>query len=55
MNREDTMKFIDAHVHVWTPDTGHYPLTQGYKKADMRPPAAVELAGPPARGVNPQG
>jgi hypothetical protein len=20
------MKYIDAHIHVWTPDTGHYPL-----------------------------
>lgn len=31
------MNFIDAHVHVWTPDTAHYPLAAGYKKADMKP------------------
>jgi predicted TIM-barrel fold metal-dependent hydrolase len=33
------MGFIDAHVHVWTPDTAHYPLAAGYRKADMRPPS----------------
>jgi len=33
------MGFIDAHVHVWTPDTSHYPLAAGYKKADMQPPS----------------
>ena len=33
------MGFIDAHVHVWTPDTSHYPLAPGYKKADMQPPS----------------
>lgn len=31
------MRFIDAHVHVWTPDIAHYPLAAGYKKADMKP------------------
>jgi predicted TIM-barrel fold metal-dependent hydrolase len=31
------MRFIDAHVHVWTPDTAHYPLASGYKKEDMKP------------------
>lgn len=31
------MGFIDAHVHVWTPDVGHYPLAKGYTKADMQP------------------
>ncbi len=29
--------FIDAHVHVWTPDTAHYPLAAGFKKDDMKP------------------
>src|SRR5262245_62857843 len=33
------MGFIDAHVHVWTPDTAHYPLAPGHKKADMQPPS----------------
>jgi predicted TIM-barrel fold metal-dependent hydrolase len=31
------MNYIDAHVHVWTPDTAHYPLAAGYKKEDMKP------------------
>src|SRR5437660_1832472 len=31
------MAYIDAHVHVWTPDTSHYPLAKGYKKEDMKP------------------
>lgn len=33
------MHFIDAHVHVWTPDTARYPLAEGYKKEDMKPPS----------------
>ena len=33
------MNYIDAHVHVWTPDLSHYPLAPGYKKEDMRPPS----------------
>lgn len=28
---------IDAHVHVWTPDTDRYPISKKYKKADMQP------------------
>ena len=36
-DQETRMGFIDAHVHVWTPDTAHYPLAAGYKKADMAP------------------
>jgi predicted TIM-barrel fold metal-dependent hydrolase len=33
------MNYIDAHVHVWTPDTAHYPLAAGFKKDDMKPPS----------------
>lgn len=29
--------YIDAHVHVWTPDTIHYPLAKGFTKEDMKP------------------
>jgi predicted TIM-barrel fold metal-dependent hydrolase len=32
-----SMNYIDAHVHVWTPDTDHYPLATGFKKEDMKP------------------
>jgi predicted TIM-barrel fold metal-dependent hydrolase len=31
------MKYIDAHVHVWTPDVSHYPLAAGFKKENMKP------------------
>src|SRR5262245_40538382 len=31
------MHFIDAHVHVWTPDISHYPLATGYKPENMQP------------------
>jgi predicted TIM-barrel fold metal-dependent hydrolase len=31
------MGFIDAHVHVWTDDTAHYPLGAGWKPEDMKP------------------
>ena len=31
------MGLIDAHVHVWTPDTAHYPLAKGFDKKDMKP------------------
>jgi predicted TIM-barrel fold metal-dependent hydrolase len=33
----EAMRFIDAHVHVWTPDTARYPLAPGFKKEDMKP------------------
>ena len=29
--------YIDAHVHVWTPDTTRYPLAAGFSKENMRP------------------
>ncbi|MCA9128161.1 MAG: amidohydrolase family protein [Planctomycetales bacterium] len=31
--------WIDAHVHVWTPDTKVYPLADGFQLADMQPPS----------------
>jgi predicted TIM-barrel fold metal-dependent hydrolase len=33
------VNYIDAHVHVWTPDTAHYPLAKGFTKDDMKPPS----------------
>ncbi len=29
--------WIDAHVHLWTPDVDRYPLASGYSVADMQP------------------
>ena len=31
------MPIIDAHSHVWTPDTARYPLAAGFVKENMRP------------------
>jgi predicted TIM-barrel fold metal-dependent hydrolase len=31
--------WIDAHVHVWNPDTDKYPLGPGFQKSDMQPPS----------------
>ncbi len=31
--------YVDAHVHVWTPDTDRYPLHPSFSKADMQPPS----------------
>jgi predicted TIM-barrel fold metal-dependent hydrolase len=30
---------IDAHSHVWTPDTARYPLASGYAKDQIQPPS----------------
>ena len=30
---------VDAHVHVWTPDTAAYPLATGFTQADLQPPS----------------
>ena len=32
-------EWIDAHVHVWTPDIKKYPLSDSYKVSDMAPPS----------------
>ncbi|MFO1019928.1 MAG: amidohydrolase family protein [Planctomycetales bacterium] len=33
------MNYIDAHSHIWTPDTAHYPLAPGYFRQNMDPPS----------------
>lgn len=33
------MHDIDAHSHIWTPDTAHYPLAAGFRRANMEPPS----------------
>jgi predicted TIM-barrel fold metal-dependent hydrolase len=30
--RETQSRYIDAHVHVWTPDTDRYPLAEGFTR-----------------------
>ena len=34
-----TGNWIDAHVHVWTPDVEKYPLARGFAVSDMQPPS----------------
>lgn len=29
--------YVDAHVHVWTPDTQQYPLAPGFRRDEMKP------------------
>ena len=33
------MNYIDAHSHIWTPDTNRYPLGPGYDQSQMDPPS----------------
>ena len=33
------MNFIDAHSHIWTPNTERYPLSAGFRRALMDPPS----------------
>ena len=33
------MKYIDAHSHIWTPDTEKYRLAAGFFRANMDPPS----------------
>jgi predicted TIM-barrel fold metal-dependent hydrolase len=35
----DPTGYVDAHVHVWTPDTSRYPLAAGFKQENMKPPS----------------
>jgi predicted TIM-barrel fold metal-dependent hydrolase len=39
LSRSGQGNWIDAHVHVWTPDVEKYPLARGYAVSDMRPPS----------------
>lgn len=39
---ESKAGWIDAHVHVWTPDTQRYPLATGFQTADMQPPSFTD-------------
>ncbi len=39
MAAKDDISPIDAHVHVWTPDTDKFPLAEGFDKSAMQPPS----------------
>ena len=36
---ENRSEWIDAHVHVWTPDVKKYPLAEGFQVSNMQPPS----------------
>ncbi len=36
---ENRSGWIDAHVHVWTPDVKKYPLAEGFQVSNMQPPS----------------
>jgi predicted TIM-barrel fold metal-dependent hydrolase len=47
----DDAGWIDAHSHIWTPDTDRFPLASGQTKADLKPPSFTDdelmaVAGP---------
>ena len=35
------MKYIDAHVHVWTDDFDRYPLSPPFQESDMVPKLSI--------------
>ena len=39
MRAAEAHGYIDAHVHVWTPDTTAYPLAEGFTVTSMVPPS----------------
>ena len=41
-NTNQSSNWIDAHVHVWHPDTKRYPLAVNYHPKDMQPPSFTE-------------
>ncbi len=43
--KSDSPGWIDAHVHIWTPDIKTYPLAEKFSVDDMQPPSftAAEL------------
>lgn len=34
---DEETNYIDAHVHIWTPDTVKYPLASGFTRQEMKP------------------
>lgn len=37
--KRGTKGSIDAHSHIWTPDTNKYPLAAGFRLDEMKPPS----------------
>ena len=52
---EDDAPWIDAHSHIWPPETDKFPLTAGQTKKDLNPPSFTDdelmgIAGPQGVG-----
>lgn len=52
---EESSPWIDAHSHIWSPDTEHYPLVGGLTAKDLDPPSftddeLMKIAGPEGVG-----
>jgi len=39
---DPSSNWIDAHVHIWHPDTQRYPISQNFKPEDMQPPSFTQ-------------
>ena len=39
---EESSPWIDAHSHIWSPDTEHYPLVGGLTAKDLDPPSFTD-------------
>lgn len=39
---DEEKPWIDAHSHIWTPDTDRFPLLKGKTKADLDPPSFTD-------------
>ncbi|MFO0803847.1 MAG: amidohydrolase family protein [Gemmataceae bacterium] len=39
---DDNLPWIDAHSHIWPPDTDKYPLAPGKTKKDLDPPSFTD-------------
>ncbi len=40
--QERDLPWIDAHSHIWTPDTDRFPLVAGQTKKDLEPPSFTD-------------
>src|SRR5687768_5671131 len=42
MAADEKSGWIDAHSHIWPPETDKYPLAVGQKKEDLSPPSFTD-------------
>ncbi len=39
---DNDLPWIDAHSHIWPPETDKFPLAPGQTKADLKPPSFTD-------------